>query len=202
MQQEVNEIKQLMFKVLKITPTHSAPSQLSHMTESDGPQQPHTLMAPQKMSNKESRHGRTPQQPFISQGNNFFESRQPQDRRSQFSDSRSRLSDYSQSDPRNRQKIGYPQQQDQRRGFSGSRSGYMTEPDRPAQGRPRRRRRGRGRKRSSLDGDYDSDMNSTISEQMPMLNFQPGDRSRGRRRGKGGSKLTGSWEDIRSETDA
>ena len=92
-------------------------------------------------------------------------------------------------------------------------SGYQTEPDRAQKGR--RRRRGRGRKAQSAASDYDSDVASTYSEQMPMLSYNKPGRpasfsggnaggGKGRnRRGKGKKQtLGGSWEDIRSETEA
>ena len=198
--QEIDEVKQLMFKLMKLPPTASVPTKLAQLPEDDDVRQPQRANTLPNVSKQERRQASAPyrsdvEQPFIPRGNNLFDSQQPPDRRRM-------PENYRQPDPRNRGRDMPDFRQDQRSSFPAARSGYMTEPERPAQGRNRRRRRGRGKKGGSIEGDYDSDMNSTVSEQMPMLHFQQRNNSGGRRRGKGGRTLTGSWEDIRSETDA
>ena len=102
-QQEVNEIKQLIFQLLKLPPSSlSVPSQLPHPPDSDKFKQPHLLGATPRVLSLESSQAYPPgirdqqqqqqqQHPFVSQGQNFFEQRQPQDGENIYSDSRSRL---------------------------------------------------------------------------------------------------------------
>ena len=102
-QQEVSSIKQLVFQMQKAPPSsHSPQSHLPHLLDSDNSKQPHPLGAIPRVSNMESSQPYTPgisdqqqqqQQPFISQGTNFFEARQPQDGLIRYTDSRSGLPD-------------------------------------------------------------------------------------------------------------
>ncbi|XP_065055381.1 transient receptor potential cation channel subfamily A member 1-like isoform X4 [Rhopilema esculentum] len=208
--QELEEVKQLMFKMMKISPIPSAPSKSTVQMPGEPtideirlvPSSSHNVSEQERRQTFPRRNSSNQQfipqgnvnQPFIPQGNNFFGShpqRTPSDSRDGYGDQRGR------SGPRARNKPV----SSSRDSFADSKSGYMTEPDQGGQGKRRRRRGGRGKRGTSVEGDYDSDINSTVSEQMPMLDFQQQGKG-GRRRGRGGKPLTGSWEDIRSETDA
>lgn len=207
--QEIDEIKQLMFRLLKLPSFQSAPAKLLQLAaSSQDSQEGQSASTVQVISSQESKRSSAPprgnvDRSFIPPGNNLFDNQPPYDRRSQYSEPRGGMSDiFPQPDMRNRRMETGGYRQGKRDGYPGGRSGYMTEPDRPGPARNRRRRRGKGKREASIEGDYDSDFNSTVSEQMPMLHFQQKNNSGGRRRGRGARTLTGSWEDIRSETDA
>ena len=121
-EQKVDELQQLMLRLLNMAPIHGIPSQLSQFPESSS-QPTHMLNALWRVSNQEVRQVQMPaihdreqqqqqqqqqqrqQQHFIPLGSNFFESLQSQDGRSQYSDSRSRLSDnYPQPEERSGQR--------------------------------------------------------------------------------------------------
>ena len=240
MKQELDEIKQLLFKFIKAAPVQSAPgkaatqavvedTRLSQASSYSNFQPPSSSVSDndRRQTFPRSKPGDLP---FIPSGSNLF---QPQ-RQSSF-DSRDGYQNKRGDGYQNQRSDGYQNQRgmpadkysdprdrysalsdtqdprgsrtDRRGGYPAPRSGYTTEPDRNGQSKARRRRRGRGGRGSNTAGD-DRDVNSTVSEQMPMLQFSPGynqpqhQNSRSGRRGRNGKLLTGSWEDIKSETDA
>jgi len=137
-QQEVNEIKQLIFQLLK-PPTSflNISSQLPRPPDSDKLTQPHLLGATQRVLSMESSQTYPPgtsnqqqQQPFVSQGQNFFETRQPRDGQNQHSDSRSRLPyNYPQSDSMRSQRIELVENQDPISSYSLPSVQYTAEAD-------------------------------------------------------------------------
>lgn len=235
MKQELDEIKQLLFKFIKAAPVQSAPGKATTQAVVEDPRLSQAssfsnYQPPSSSISDNDRRQTFPRSkpgdlPFIPSGSNMFQPQrqQPFDSRDGYQNQRGNGYDNQRGmqadkyvDPRDRYSALSDTQQDPRGsradprgGYPAPRNGYTTEPDRNGQNKARRRRRGRGGRGANTAGD-DSDVNSTISEQMPMLEFSPGynqpqqQNSRNARRGRGrnGKLLTGSWEDIRSETDA
>ena len=149
-EQKVDELQQLMRHLLNISPTHYIPPHLYQFPENRSSQSQHILNARWRVPNQEARQVQVPaihdrerqqqqqqqqhqqqqQQQFIPHGNNFFESLQSQDGRSQYSDSRSRLSDnYPQSEERSGQRNEFDQDQEPLSSHPLARIELSIEPD-------------------------------------------------------------------------
>ena len=142
-QQEVIEIKQLMFQLRKVPPSsHSGLSHLLHLLDSDSSKQPHLLGAIPGVSGTESREmyatgisdqQQQQKQPFISQGPNVFQARQPQDGLIRYTDSKSRLPDsFPQSETMRSQRRELDDHQDPISSYPLPRVEYTTEVDHSA----------------------------------------------------------------------
>ena len=130
-QQEINEIRQLMRQLLKArTSSLIAPTQSSHLPDSDSSKQPYLLGAGPRVSSMESRQQEQQEQPFLAQGHNFFETKQHDDAQNQHSDSRSTSPfNYLLSDPMRSQSREPDDHQDPSSSYPLPRVEYTAEAD-------------------------------------------------------------------------
>ena len=158
-EQKFDEMQQMMLHLLNMAPTYSTPSHLYQFPENRSSQSQHMLYARWRVPNQEARQVQVPaihdreqqeqrqqqqhqqqhqqqlqqqqqEQHFIPHGNNFFESLQSQDGRSQYSDSSSRLSDnYPQPEEKRGQRNEFVQDQEPLSSHPLARIELAIEPD-------------------------------------------------------------------------